>query len=163
MSMNQIRIVVAGALIAVPPPLLAHEPGAPATQAAALPATAGEAAAVVDAFHAALHRGDTQAAAALLADDALIFESGGAERSKAEYAEHHLPADAAFSKAVSSTVTRRAGNSDGTMAWIASEGRITGTYKGQALDVVTTETMLLKRAEDGWQIVHVHWSSGGGS
>lgn len=56
-----------------------------------------EAAAVVDAFHAALRRGDTRAAAALLSDDALIFETGGAERSKAEYAAHHLPADAEFS------------------------------------------------------------------
>ncbi len=36
---------------------------------------------VVDAFHAALRAGDTAKAAALLADDALIFEAGYAERS----------------------------------------------------------------------------------
>jgi ketosteroid isomerase-like protein len=117
------------------------------------------AAAAVDAFHAALDRGDTRAAASLLADDALIFESGGAERSKAEYAGHHLTADAEFSRAVSSIVTRRAGSSIGGIAWIASEGRTTGTYKGKALDLITTETMILRRIGSVWKITHIHWSS----
>jgi ketosteroid isomerase-like protein len=128
-------------------------------QAAAVAPAARPAAAVVDAFHAALNRGDTQGAAALLANDALIFESGSAERSKAEYAQHHLPADAAFAKAVPSTVTRRSGSSDGTTAWIATEGRTTGTYKGRSLDEVTTETMVLRRVGKAWKIVHIHWSS----
>lgn len=128
-----------------------------ASSAAAAPGASPEA--VVDAFHAALSTGDTANAAALLADDALIFEEGHAERSKAEYAAHHLPADAAFSRAVPSKVTRRTGGSDGKLAWVASEGRTSGTYEGKALDRVTTETMLLRRDEGGWTIVHIHWSS----
>jgi ketosteroid isomerase-like protein len=115
---------------------------------------------VVDAFHSALRRGDTRSAAALLAGDALIFESGGAERTKAEYAGHHLPADAAFSQAVPSTVTRRAGNAIGALAWIATEGRLAGTYKGKAIDQITTETMVLRKIGQKWKITHIHWSSG---
>ena len=114
---------------------------------------------VVDAFHAALRRGDTTVAARLLAEDALIYEEGGAERTKAEYAAHHLPADAEFTKAVGSNVTRRTGFSDGKLAWVASEGRTTGTFKGRAMDRVTTETMVLRHGPRGWRIVHVHWSS----
>lgn len=95
----------------------------------------------------------------MLADDALIFEEGGAERSKAEYAAKHLPADAAFSKLVPSTITRRAGSLNGSLAWVASEGRMTGIYNGKTLDQVTTETMLLRRDERGWKIVNIHWSS----
>jgi ketosteroid isomerase-like protein len=106
-----------------------------------------------------LGRGDTRAAAALLADDALIFEEGSVERSKAEYVSHHLPADAAFSRVVSSTVTRRAGRSNGAVAWIATEGRIAGTYKGKAVDRMTTETMMLRRVGGAWRVVHIHWSS----
>jgi ketosteroid isomerase-like protein len=140
-------------------PASAHETARGAAQQSTLSAAARSAAAVVDAFHAALHRGDTRAAAALLVDDALIFEGGGAERSKTEYAAHHLPADAEFSKAVSSSVTRRAGHSDGSFAWIATEGRTTGTYKGKALDLLTTETMVLRRAGGAWKITHIHWSS----
>jgi ketosteroid isomerase-like protein len=95
----------------------------------------------------------------LLAEDALIFESGGVERTKAEYVADHLPADAEFSRSVSSVVTRRAGRSDGTLAWIASEGRTTGTFKGRTLDLLTTETMILRRSGGAWKIAHVHWSS----
>ena len=147
------------ALIAIAIPALAHGPSAKAVPHATLPTSAHGAAATVDAFHAALHRGDTRAAAALLADEALIFEAGGAERSKAEYAAHHLSADAEFSRLASSVVTRRSGNSAGAFAWVASEGRTSGTYKGKALDLLTTETMLLRRTNGGWRIVHIHWSS----
>src|SRR5687768_6711037 len=65
----------------------------------AVTAAAQAAAATVDAFHAALRRGDTRAASDLLTDDALVFEEGRAERSKAQYAARHLGADAAFSQA----------------------------------------------------------------
>ena len=130
-----------------------------AAPAGSLAPSARPAALVVDQFHAALRRGDASAAAALVANDALIFEEGGAERSKAEYAARHLPADAEFSKAVASTVTRRAGGANGTLAWIATEGRMTGTYKGKALDRLTTETMLLRRSGGDWKIAHIHWSS----
>jgi len=128
--------------------------------AASLEGAAVEAAATVDAFHAALHRGDTAGAAKLIADEALIFESGEVEHGKAEYAAHHLAADAVFSKAVESRVLRRSGGVAGDLSWVASEARTTGTYKGKAIDSATTETMLLRRTAEGWRIVHVHWSSG---
>lgn len=117
------------------------------------------AAAVVDAFHAALRRGDTTAALSLLANDALIFESGGVERSKAEYSTHHLAADANFSRAVPSRVTRRSGAAAGNTAWIATEARTTGSYKGKQHDLLNTETMVLRRTRGGWKIAHIHWSS----
>ena len=138
---------------------------APAAPSRTPPLTpdASAAAATVDAFHAALRRGDAQSAAALLADDALIFEEGGAERSKAEYAAHHLPADAAFSRVVASTVAHRSGGADGALAWIATEGRMRGTYKGKAVDRVTTETVILRHVAGTWKITHIHWSSGAAS
>ena len=138
----------------------AHQPAAVHDGVAA---RARPAATVVDGFHAALRRGDTKAALEALADNALIFESGGAERSKAEYASHHVAADAAFSQAVQSEVTRRSGDAAGNLAWIATEGRTRGSYKGRAIDEVTTETIVLSRAGGAWKIVHIHWSSAKGS
>lgn len=131
--------------------------GAPAALAA--PQAPAEAAKVIDAFHAALKRGDTAAAAALLTDAVLIFEAGGAERSKAEYASAHLPGDAAFAQAVGSELTRRTGGTSGDLAWAASEGRTHGRYKDRDVDRITTETMVLRRQAGAWRIVHVHWSS----
>ena len=156
--MRLIGLAGLAALLTVSAPLSAHEPAATAAHRSELPAAAREAAAAVDAFHAALRRGDTKAAA-LLAEDALIFESGGVERSKAQYSAHHLPADAEFSRTVTSAVTRRSGDSDGPTAWVATEGRTAGTYKGKPVDLLTTETMILRRLGGTWKIVHIHWSS----
>lgn len=156
------RLIVIGAMAAVlmgASPLAAHPKVTSTKPADRLSGPARGAAAAVDAFHAALRRGDQNGAAALLAEDAVIFESGGVERTKAEYAASHLPADAEFSRNVSSVVTHRIGASQGASAWIASEGRTTGTYKGKAVDMLTAETMILRRMRDGWRIVHVHWSS----
>jgi ketosteroid isomerase-like protein len=141
-------------------------PQRPSTNAAPinlLAPSARPAAAVVDTFHAALRRGDTKAALGFLANDALIFEAGGVERGKAEYASHHLAADAAFSQAVPGRITRRAGEAVGNVAWIASEGRTTGTYRGKPVDQRTVETMVLRRTRAGWKIAHIHWSSAAGT
>lgn len=141
-------------------PAFAHAPG----QTAVAPvddvqAEATAAAGVVDAFHAALEHGETDAALALLADDVLIFEGGGAERSKAEYAEHHLAADAAFSAAVPSVQYRRLARAGADSAWVATESRTTGTFNGRPIDSLSVETMVLRREADGWRISHIHWSS----
>jgi len=148
-------VLAASTAIAHPTQSNAHD----AQQSIAVaPATA-----VVDAFHAALRRGDTKAAQSYLSDDALIYEAGGVERGKQEYASHHLGADAAFAKAVPSTITRRAGEAVGNIAWVATEGRTAGTYKDKAVDRITTETMVLRRRGASWKIVHIHWSSAAGA
>jgi ketosteroid isomerase-like protein len=145
----------------VPLPILAAlmAVATPAAPAETIAPAALEAAATVDAFHAALRRGDTGSAAALLADDALIFEEGRAERSKAEYSARHLGADAEFSRAVAGEKVRRVGDAAGDMAWIATEGRAKGRFRGTEVNRVTDETMVLRRIGGTWKIVHIHWSS----
>jgi Calcium/calmodulin dependent protein kinase II Association. len=155
---SEFRMGVFMALATLSPQLSAHKPSG-SSGAPAMSLTARSAAAVVDAFHAALKRSDGLAATALLADDVLILEAGGVERSKAEYASQHLPADMAFSQAVPLTLTHRTGHATGSTAWIASEGRVTGTYQGRKIDRITAETMILRRIGGTWKIVHIHWSS----
>lgn len=125
----------------------------------ALSVSARPAAAVVDAFHAALRSGNSRAALALLANDVLIYESGEVERSKAEYASSHLAADVEFEQATSAITTARSGQVTENSAWIASVGRVSGTYKGKALNRLTTETMVLQKSGQQWRITHIHWSS----
>lgn len=139
-------------------PVSASAPALPAQSIAVSP-EAGEAARVVDAFHAVLDSGDTDAALALLAEDVMIFEEGGAERTRDEYASHHLGADAAYAAASVSTVTRRSGSVAGDTAWILTEGSTTGQAGNSATTRLTVETMVLKRGPDGWRIQHIHWSS----
>ncbi len=134
-------------------------PGHAQTAATALPANMRAAGAVVEAFHAALRRGDTRAAAGLLAKEALVYESGGVERGKAEYASHHLPADAEFTAATTRTVSRRTGHASAGMAWIATESKVTGTFKERPINSASIETMILRREQGAWRIAHIHWSS----
>ncbi len=154
-----IRSFLALSLVASAVSAEAHGSTTRVAASSALSPSARSAAATVDAFHAALKSGDARTASALLADDVLIYESGEVERNKAAYAGHHLGADIQFEAAVKSTVNRRAGHSAGTMAWIASEGRTTGTFNGRPIDVATTETMVLQRVGKAWRIVQIHWSS----
>lgn len=115
--------------------------------------------ATVTAFHAALGRGDTDAALAHLEVNVLIFESGNVERSRAEYAAHHLAADAAFSAAVKRTLVNRNSAEDGNTAWVTSIENVTGTYRTRAINSRSIETMMLRRIDGQWRIAHIHWSS----
>lgn len=135
---------------------------AAATELAEVAPSARPAARVVDAFHAALRRGDAKSALSYLTENALIYEAGGVERGRQEYSSHHLAADIAFTQAVPATRTRRAGHAAGDIAWIATEGRTKGTYKGKPVDRITSETMVLRRVAGAWKIVHIHWSSAAG-
>ena len=153
-------IISAAAVVAIStvPAAAQLRPPASATSAPLAPEVR-HAATVVDAFHQALQSGDKAAALASLAPDALVYESGRIERDKAEYASHHLSADAAFATATKRSVTRRSGHATGNMAWIASEAKTSGTYRDRKINSLSTETMVLRRTGDAWQSVHIHWSS----
>ena len=88
----------------------------------------------------------------------LIYEGGGAEKSREEYASHHLKSDAAFMKTAAVKQISRTGNAIGDLAWIATESTIKAPG-AKPLDLASTETMVLKQIADGWRIVHIHWSS----
>ena len=153
------RLILAAALavsasVIVTPGGAVSSASAPADDETARPAIA-----VVDAFHAALGSGDAAAVLALLAEDVVVLEEGGAERSREEYAGHHLPADMAFAAATTAEVTRRAARVEGDVAWVLTEGRTTGAFNGRPVDRLTAETMILHRDGDVWRIRHIHWSS----
>ena len=159
MSRKPLALALSIAVLSATPAFAQDHAHRPDHAAGSVAAEATDAAIAVDAFHAALKAGDTAGALTFLAPDVLIFEEGGAERSRDEYASHHLGSDAAFAAASEATVTRRSGWADGDVAWVTSEGRTTGQFNGRAVDRLTTETMVLKRHSDGWRIHHIHWSS----
>ncbi|NHZ61288.1 DUF4440 domain-containing protein [Massilia sp. CCM 8694] len=94
-------------------------------------ATPGE---TLSAFHAALHAGDEARAMKLLSPEAVIYEAGHVERSRSEYADHHLADDIAFARATTRRVLRHKERIDG-------------------------ETAILEKKGDGWVVLHFHWSS----
>lgn len=115
--------------------------------------------ALVDAYAVALRTGDEAAIRAFLAPDVIIAEGGGAERSAEEYAGHHMPADMAFTAAVQSTLKKRDVIDGGEIATVISESQIHGEFRDQSIHSRMMETMVLKKEDDRWRIIHIHWSS----
>lgn len=110
-------------------------------------------------FHTALSDGDRQTVKELTSPDLLIYESGGAERSFAEYASHHLGADMKFAAAMTDTILNQDIQIVGDTAWAVTERRSEGMWQDRRLALHMTETAILKRRNDAWRIVHFHWSS----
>jgi ketosteroid isomerase-like protein len=124
-----------------------------------IPADAQAAVLVVDNFGKALAAVDFKTVEKLLDPSVIILESGDAERSREEYMGHHAVADALFLGNAHVTLQRRTARVDGTTAWVASESEINASEDGKAMTLLSTETMVLQKHEDGWHIVHIHWSS----
>jgi ketosteroid isomerase-like protein len=114
--------------------------------------------AIVTRFHQALRAGDSTAVLALLADDAVILESGGVE-TKEEYRGHHLPGDIAFLRAGNEKAGTQRITIQGDAAWAASTSTMEGAYEGKALNLASAELMVLSRASGAWRIRAVHWST----
>ena len=112
----------------------------------------------VRAFHRALQEGNGDAAMALLADDALILESGETQ-TKQEYGSGHLAGDIAFMKSLSVTHSDFKVKQESGFAWVTQTYRVKGNYKGREIDSQGAELMVLSETPAGWRIRAVHWSN----
>ena len=147
--------------LAVLPSAIAHEAtaqGMPVYVQDIAPA-AVEAVKVVDAFSAAIKAAKLDVASELLDPKVLILESGHSERSRDEYMGSHAIADAAFMQTAQQQLRYRQARAEGDIAWVATESLLQATEDGKSLLLLSTETMLLKKTDAGWKIVHIHWSS----
>ena len=127
----------------------------------ATPAVAADldAVATAKAFSAALVAKDEAMVKTLLAPDVLIYESGGQEASRDEYAGHHMKGDMEFMTNAKVQVLDSKHDVGQDRAWVATRSRVTTKYQDRTIDVFNTETLVLKRTPEGWRIVHVQWSS----
>lgn len=130
--------------------------GAPADAGAQ--SAEADVAAVIDAYHAALASGDSTTALSLLADDVTILESGGME-DKEHYRSGHLSGDMRFAQAVPRERGAIAVKVVGDVAWAWSTNVAEGRLGEREINSQGAELMVLRRFEDTWQIVAIHWSS----
>lgn len=103
---------------------------------------------IVDRFFTALKAGELEKAGAELDPGVLILDSGGAERSAAEYPGGHAKGDAAFLKEAHHKQLHR-----------RTPGELHVQCDGRPATIVSTETMILRSDHAGWKIVHMHGSS----
>lgn len=114
--------------------------------------------AVVADFHRAMAEGYRDGVLRLLADDAVIFETGYVEANREQYAAGHLEADLLYAATVRREPVHRQIRVGGDLAYAISQSRNRGEFQGETVNLTNTETMVLRRTVDGWRIVHIHWS-----
>lgn len=115
-------------------------------------------ASVVTKYNEAIALGDSGTALALLADDAVILESGGIE-TRAQYRTEHLPADIKFAKSIRSQRSPIVVRVHGDAAWATSTSTTQGQSTGRTVNSVGAELMVLVRTPQGWKIAAIHWST----
>ncbi len=118
-----------------------------------------EAAKTVIAFHAAINSGDAVQARMLLDDAVVIFEGGGVERSADQYASHHMKSDMAFLANMKITSQEHQVKTMTDMAISIARNNIQGMYKDKNIDINSMETIVLKKTDGNWRIIHIHWSN----
>jgi ketosteroid isomerase-like protein len=113
---------------------------------------------VIESFYGAMKRGDTAAAMALIAPDAVFVESGQLE-TRDEYEKNHLPADIGFEKQVSGKRGPVKVTVKGDTAWLIATTEYAGTFDGQPVDFVSAQLAVLSLESGAWRIRSIHWSS----
>ncbi len=113
---------------------------------------------VVEAFHRALAAGDSASGLDLLHPEILIFEQGAAEDLQ-EYRSHHLAADIRFASQTTRHVIDSQVEIRGEIAIFTARAHTTGRIGDRDIDSSGVETMVLTLTEEGWKILHIHWSS----
>lgn len=151
--MKRITATLLAALVLAAHPAAAGEPQAD------VPEEARAAVAAVDRFFAALSAGEIDKAATELDPQVIILESGGAERSAAEYLGGHAISDAEFLKKAEHRPGHRTARASGDLAWVASDNDLVIQQDGKPVTIASAETMVLRHTGSGWKIVHIHWSS----
>ena len=112
----------------------------------------------VEQFQQALAAADSTAALALLADSALILESGELE-TRSAYRSGHLAADVEFTRAVRSDRHVERVMVAGDAAWVIATTQTKGKFRGRDVNSLGAELMVLTRTPAGWRIAAIHWPS----
>ncbi|MGH8461866.1 MAG: nuclear transport factor 2 family protein [Stenotrophobium sp.] len=144
-----------------PPAAAAAAVTAATPESAPLPASGATAAVVAEQFHDFLRQGLREQALELLAPDVVIFESGYGENTRDGYARNgHLDDDMRFAAGTVRMVDQRTiiSSDAGDLTCVMLIARVLGQYEKQPVNLVQSETMLLRRTDAGWRIVHIHWS-----
>lgn len=114
--------------------------------------------AAIDAFHAALHAGDSARAVGQLAEDAVIIEAGTIE-TRAQYLSGHIGADIKASGGTPGVRTVVAATVVGSVAFVTARTVTTTTTAQGASISELAELMVVAKSDGTWKIRAVHWSS----
>ncbi len=113
----------------------------------------------LDAFHEALAAGDSVGVVSMFAEEVDIVE-GGNVQSRAEYFSGHFRGDAGFLSDLEREGLFFTARNGGNTVVVISTSRLTGMRGDREINMISAETAVLGKRNDGWMILSLHWSSG---
>ena len=115
--------------------------------------------AAIESFYAAMKKGDTKAAMAMIAPDAEFVEPGRRE-TRQQYEDNHLPLDIDFEKQITGKRSPWNIKVNGDTAWGIATTEYHGPVDGADVNFASTQLAVVTRGDDGkWLIRSIHWSS----
>jgi len=112
-----------------------------------------------DAFHEAMRTRNRALVLSMLAPDLVVFETGYLEATRDEYARDSLNDDIKFASAMEYRVLSRGVIGSGENMSVLTKASVHGMFGDRRVDLVQSETMILRRTKMAWEIVHLHWSA----
>ncbi|MDA0671767.1 MAG: nuclear transport factor 2 family protein [Bacteroidetes bacterium] len=109
-------------------------------------------------FKTAIITNDSEVASELLHDEVEILE-GRTKESKEQYLSHHFHSDGRFLSAIERVDLSQDIKIEGNVAWVSTITAMTGTYNYNEIDLTSLELAVLKKQENDWKIIALHWSS----
>lgn len=110
-------------------------------------------------FREALFSDDFDTVAASFAADAIVFESGAAEKDLGSYLEHHLKPEMPMLATISPSLVGQDYMRAGDVGWIMTVTKWDSEREGKTVTTSSAETLVLQFEHGGWKIKHVHWSN----
>lgn len=115
----------------------------------------------VNVFRSALLDGNVGTALTLLAPDVLVYQAGGEQGSREDYAKNQIKKDIAHLAAYYVEEKNQKHDVQDNLAWVSTRLRLLGKSTEKPVEHFGTETVVLRRSISGWLIVHRHWSDSG--
>jgi ketosteroid isomerase-like protein len=106
----------------------------------------------------AIINNNAKQAGEILHEEAAILE-GGKMETKSQYLSHHFQADGKFLAAMHREKVSQTIKIEGNVAWVTSKTKMTGRYSGRDIDMNSLELAVLKKENNVWKVVALHWSS----
>lgn len=119
----------------------------------------GPAEAALQSFQDALQIGNREVALRWLAPEVTITEGGTTDASRDAYALEHMATDMTFLKTAKVVIVDRQVHPGADSAHIMTTSRATGRAGEIPVDVMVSESAVVRLTPIGWRIVNIEWST----
>jgi ketosteroid isomerase-like protein len=112
----------------------------------------------VDAYDQAVAKKDVETVKKLLAPEMLLYEHSVRNDGAKDAFENHLKPEILEGDGLQLSFSDLRVTENSGLALVTRQYRVKGTFDGKAIDSAGNETQVWKKTDEGWKILHIHYS-----